>query len=143
MWAFFKPRKSSIRLLVLMLALAWPFCSYAADKQKVYDLPLPRAIGLGEALVARVSVGPLKAHQRIVVRVRNGQIAGTVAPFGAQARQGSGIYTIPIPENAPQNGEVRLLVEVEEKNAKTRAPTIDEVRGITLAYIAVTRSSKE
>jgi len=114
-----------------------------SPRQKVYDLPLPRAIGPGEALVARVSVGPLKAHQRIVVRVRSGEIAGTISPFGAQARQGPAVYTIPIPESAPKDGEVRLLVEVEEKNAETRAPTVEEVRSITLAYIAVTRSSKE
>ena len=140
MWAFLKPRMSRTWLLLLALALVWPCCSLAASKQQVYDLPLPRAIGPDEALVARVSVGPLKAHQRIVVRIRNGEIAGTISPFGAQARQGSGVYTIPIPKNAPKDGQVRLLVEVEEKNAPTRAPTSDEVRSITLAYIAVTRS---
>jgi len=141
MRAFFKLRMSGVWLLVPALALAWPCCSLAAGKQKVYDLPLPRAIGPDKALVARVSVGPLKAHQRVVVRVRNGEIAGTISPFGAQARQGSGVYTIAIPDSAAKDGEIRLLVEVEEKNAPTRAPTSDEVRSITLAYIAVTRSS--
>ena len=92
-------------------------------------------------LVARVSVGPLKAHLRIIVRVRNGEIAGTISPFGAQERQGGAVFTIPLTAGAVKDGEVRLLLEVVEKDGPTRAPTSDEVRNITLAYVAVTDSS--
>jgi len=126
--------------------LALAACSgllHAEAKQRVYDLPLPRAAAAGEALVARVSVGPLKAHLRIIVRIRNGEIAGTVSPFGTQARQGPAIYTIPLPADAAKEGVVRLLLEVVEKNAPTRAPTDDEVRGITLAYIPVTNTESK
>ena len=94
-----------------------------------------------EMLVARVSVGPLKAHLRIIVRVRNGEIAGTISPFGAQERQGGAVFTIPLTAGAVKDGEVRLLLEVVEKDGPTRAPTSDEVRNITLAYVAVTDSS--
>lgn len=133
---FLRPGK--LRAWLFVLTSLWPALLFAAAKQQVYDLPLPRAAAPGEMLVARVSVGPLSAHQRIIVRIRNGEIAGTVSPFGARARQGSGAYTIPLPDGAVKDGAVRLLVELVEKDAPTRAPTPDEVREIALEYIPVT-----
>ena len=114
-----------------------------AARQQVYDLPIPRPAGPDEALVARVSVGALKPHLRIVVRIRNGEIAGTISPFGAQARQGPAVYTIPLPASARKENEVRLLIEVEQKNAPTRAPTSEEIQRIELAYIPVTMPGSE
>ena len=138
-----RPGRQRWWFFILALAAMWQGSVFAAAKERVYDLPLPRAIRSGETLVARVSVGPLKAHLRIIVRIRNGEIAGTVSPFGAQARQGPAIYTIPLPAGAVKDGVVRLLVEVEDKNAGTRAPTSEEVRNITLAYVAVTDSNSK
>jgi hypothetical protein len=137
---FLRPGRPHVWLFILVLAFAWPGPLFAAAKQQIYDLPLPRAIKSGEDLVARVSVGSLKAHLRIIVRIRNGEIAGTISPFGAQERHGPAIYTIPLSAGAVRDGVVRLLVEVEDKNAGTRAPTAEEVRGITLAYVPVTGS---
>ena len=141
MQEFLRPGRLRTQLFILALAVAWPGSLFAAARQRIYDLPVPRAAGAGEALVARVSVGPLKAHLRIIVRIRNGEIAGTISPFGAQERQGGAVYTIPLPSSAVKDGIVRLLVEVVEKGAGTRPPTAEEVRNITLAYIAVTDSS--
>ena len=138
---FLRPGRPRSWLFILALAAVWPGSVFAAAKQRAYDLPLPRAIRSGETLVARVSVGALKAHLRIIVRIRNGEIAGTISPFGAQERQGPAVYTIPLPAGAVKDGVVRLLLEVVEKDAPTRAPTSEEVRNITLAYIAVTDSS--
>jgi hypothetical protein len=135
---FLRPRRARVWLFTMALAALWTGSLSATAKQQIYDLPLPHAAAPGEALVARVSVGPLKAHQRIIVRVRNGEIAGTVSPFGAQARQGPAVYTIPLPAGAAKDGEVRLLLELVEKNAPTRAPTAEEVREITLVYMPVT-----
>jgi len=140
MQELFGLRLFSVCGLLMAVSLACPGQSAARQKQQVYNLEVPRAASPGEMLVARVTAGPLKAHQRVIVRVRNGEIAGTVSPFGAQARQGSAVYTIPLPGHAVKDGVVRLLVEVEEKNAPTRAPTRDEVREITLAYIPATKS---
>jgi hypothetical protein len=136
--------KSRLSSAVLALALVSMPQSFAA-KQQVYTLPLPPAAAAGSdvALVARVSVGPLKPHERIILRTANGEIAGTISPFGAQARRSGSIYTIPIPASAPKNGQVRLLLEVVRENASTRAPTSEEVRSITLAYIAVTKSGNK
>lgn len=138
MLEFVRPGRLRVWLFILALAAVWPGSVSAAAKQRAYDLPLPRATRSGEALVARVSVGPLKPHIRIIVRIRNGEIAGTISPFGAQERQGPAVYTIPLPSGAVKDGIVRLLIEVEETNAPGRPPTNEEIRDITLAYIPVT-----
>jgi hypothetical protein len=135
-----KPRLPYAALFLLAMLAGCPGYLSAAARQQVYELPLPRAIGPGEALAARVTVGPLKPNERIVVRTGNGEIAGSISPFGAQARQSPGVYTIPLPDTAAHGGEVRLLVEVERKNTEPRAPTADEVRHIDLVYISVTKS---
>ncbi len=126
----------------IVLALLFSCCIFcwASGKNQAYNLPLPRTTGTPEELVARVSVGPLKKDLRIIVRIRNGEIAGTIAPYGAQARQSPAVYTIPIPANAAQGSDVLLLVEVEQKGAETRPPTAQEVLGIKLVYLPVTKS---
>ena len=120
---FLRLRSVRVWLFAMLLGAVWTESLSATAKQQIYDLPLPRSAAPGEELVARVSVGPLKAHQRIIVRIRNGEIAGTVSPFGAQARQGPAVYTIPLPAGAAKDGVVRLLLELVEKNAPARAPT--------------------
>jgi len=140
---FLRPNRARVWVFIVALAAVWPRPVFAAARQRVYDLPLPRAVRPGEALVARVSVGPLKPHLRIIVRIRNGEIAGTVSPFGAQERKAPAIYTIPLPAAAVKGGTVRLLIEVEEKNAEPRTPTNEEVRGITLVYMPVTASDSK
>jgi hypothetical protein len=124
---------------LILLALCTACMAQALPKQQVYDLPLPRAAASGEMLVARVTVGPLKPHERIIVRTRSGEIAGSVSPFGAQARQNSGVYTIPIPDNAVKDGHVRLLLQVEQKDVPVHAPTAEEVHSIELAYLPATK----
>ena len=59
---------------------------------------------------------------RIIVRIRNGEIAGTISPFGAQERQEPAVYTIPLPAGAVKDGIARLLVEVERKTAEPARP---------------------
>ena len=135
-----KTRLCRARWIVLALAIGCCGLSAASGKYQAYNLPLPRTTGTPEELVARVSVGPLKRDLRIVVRVRSGEIAGTIAPYGTQARQGPAVYTIPLPADAAQGSDVLLLVEVQQKDAETRPPTAQEVQGIKLAYIPVTKS---
>jgi hypothetical protein len=138
MWALPKLRAYSVCTLLLALCTT---CLCQSPKQRVYDLPLPRSAGRDEALVARITVGALKPHERIIIRTRNGEIAGTISPFGAQARQNSGVYTIPLPGTAVKDGTVRLLLEAET-GAPTRAPTADEVREIKLEWVAVTKAGQ-
>ncbi|MFY9938974.1 MAG: hypothetical protein WAK33_18980 [Silvibacterium sp.] len=135
-----KTKLHSVRWIVLALLIGCCVNSWASSRSQAYNLPLPRTTGTPEELIARVSVGPLKRDLRIIVRIRNGEIAGTISPYGAQARQGPAVYTIPIPASAAQGDDVLLLVEVEQKGAETRPPTAQEVQGIKLAYVPVTQS---
>ncbi len=92
------------------------------------------------ALVAYLRVGSLPAGARILVRARTGELVGSATPYGAQALQKPGIYTVPIPPSAIQGDSVLLQVELIRKGLRSRAPTRAEVQSVSLAYIPVTRA---
>ncbi len=103
-------------------------------------LTLQRPMATDEVLQARIEVGPLAPNARIIVRLEDGSIAGTVSPFGAEARQKGGVYFIPVPAQAVKSGKVSLHLELETSGtAPTRAPNTDEVRSIELVMVPATR----
>ena len=128
------------------LAALYPVVSACADGPKpgtangALILELPRSPAADETVCVRISVGVLPRNARIVVRLDNGEIVGTVAPYGVRPNQKAGVYTIPIPTSAAVNGKVSLHLEVEQKSvATTRAPTQAEVEDARLAFVPVTR----
>jgi hypothetical protein len=127
------------------LAALYPMVSTCADDPKpgvangALILQLPRSPAADEAVCVRISVGVLPRNTRIVVRLGNGEIVGTVAPYGVRPNQKAGVYTIRIPTNAAVNGKVSLRLEVEEKSAVTaRAPTPAEVEDARLTFVPIT-----
>ncbi|HUZ04904.1 MAG TPA: hypothetical protein VMU62_06085 [Acidobacteriaceae bacterium] len=113
-------------------------------RHRDFLLPLPTVSAaqkqVPRALVAYLRVGSLPAGARILVRARTGELVGSATPYGAQARQKPGIYTVPIPQSAIQNNAVLLQVELIRKGLRSRAPTRAEIQSIRLAYIPVTQS---
>jgi hypothetical protein len=132
--------------VVYCCALATFFCfSFAsagspetAARNGVLILELPRAAGAGEAIYLRLTVGVLPRGARLVVRLGDGEIAGTVATYGVRPNQKAGIHTIGIPARAVVDGKVSLVLDVEEKKAPVRPPTQSEVEGATLVFRPVT-----
>lgn len=103
-------------------------------------LTLQRPMATDEMLQARIEVGPLAPNARIIVRLEDDSIAGTVSPFGAEARRAGGVYFIPVPAKAVKSGKVALHLELETSDtAPARAPSTDEVRSIELVVVPTTR----
>lgn len=103
-------------------------------------LTLQRPMATDEMLQARIEVGPLAPNARIIVRLEDDSIAGTVSPFGAEARRTGGVYFIPVPAKAVKSGKVALHLELETSDtAPARAPSTDEVRSIELVVVPTTR----
>ncbi|MGK7893238.1 MAG: hypothetical protein AB4372_06305 [Xenococcus sp. (in: cyanobacteria)] len=111
--------------------------SQAADFTKQVTLTVPHPPAVNEALRLKVSVGALPPGANIIVRTQDGKIAGTVSPFGSTARLSGGVYTIPLSEDAVQDGEVSLVLQLEQ-GGKVRAPSEEEFLGIELYYIPIT-----
>ncbi|MFK0729762.1 MAG: hypothetical protein ACIWVG_00970 [Gloeotrichia echinulata HAB0833] len=114
--------------------------SYAADVPGNVTLTLPRTPAHNEAVRVVVSVGILPPDAMIVVRTMDGEIAGSVSPFGVRRGQPAGVYMIPLPETAIKQGKVSLILELEQKDGGVvRAPTAQELLGVELVYIPITR----
>jgi hypothetical protein len=124
--------------LVLLGLLASPVRSRAEEPAGRLTLTLPRRPAADEALSVRLTVGVLPRDARVVVRTADGQIAGTIRPFGVRSGQKAGVFTIPVPSKAVVEDKVSLRLEVLEKNAKAaRAPTEAEVEHAELSFVPV------
>lgn len=131
-------------LCVCFLAITMAACSGPAvptePSKMIKFLTLQRPLGADEVLQARVEVGPLAPNARVIVRLEDGSIAGTVSPFGAEARRRGGVYFIPVPTQAVKSGKVALHLELDSSGtAPTRAPNTDEVRSVELVVVPATQ----
>jgi hypothetical protein len=89
-------------------------------------------------VVLRLTVGVLTSITQIIVRTDDGEIAGTVTPYGGQPGRKLGVFTIPVPRKAVSGRSVTLRLEAVEKGAEvTRRPTRAEVEGLQVDLIRV------
>src|SRR4051794_21400833 len=108
--------------------LVSPISALTVGTDGVLTLALPRQPAADEAAVLRLSAGVLPRQARVVVRTIDGEIAGTVSPFGVHAGRKAGVHTIPIPAKAIVGDKVTLRLEVLERNAQSpRPPTCAEI----------------
>jgi hypothetical protein len=130
-------------LLVLAVGLHAAGCSRrvtVADRQqrveRVDTITIPRGVRANQALELRVVVGPLPERSRVVVRLHTGEVAGTITPFGPEARAAGGTYTIPLVGPAVTAERLILRLQLEDASGRpSRAPTAAEVRRIELVPI--------
>jgi hypothetical protein len=104
--------------------------------QRTMTLTLPRPPAAGEAVRVHVVAGVLPRGARVVVRLPDGQVAGSATPYGVRAGQPAGEYIIPLPKEATRTGKVKLCLAVEEKGT-TRAPKKGEIRKVELVTVPV------
>ena len=113
--------------------------SQAANVAGQVTLTMPRTPNADEAVRVELTVGVLPRDASIVVRTMDGEIAGAVSPFGVKPGEPAGVYTIPLSEAVLRDGEVSLMLELEQKNVEeVRAPSEDEFLGAELVYIPAT-----
>lgn len=99
---------------------------------------MPRAREADESVAVRVTVGSLAKGARIMVKTSDGEVAGTVVPFGVLPGQPPGAFMVPVPLKAVKDGKLTLHFEVEEKSGgATRPPTKEEVRAAELVLVPV------
>src|SRR4051812_35629656 len=80
--------------------LVGPVPARAESPDGMLTLTLPRPPAADEALVLRLSVGVLPRNARVVVQTVDGEIAGTVAPYGVRPGRKAGEFTLPVPAKA-------------------------------------------
>jgi hypothetical protein len=117
---------------VALLALVASF-AHAADAtgmEQTFTLSHPLEAGASPWLEVRV--GPLTAGQRVRVTTLQGELIGTIAPFGPAARQGGGVYSLRVPPDAIHGDALSVRVTVTQSNVSPRAPNATEVQSLRL-----------
>ena len=105
--------------------------SAAQEAAQTIALVAPRALAAGEIAWLEVRTGPLRRGQEIGITTASGAPLGVISPFGVRAGQDAGVYSLPVTADAIQDGHLTIRVSVSEIGG-TRAPTSQEVRGVTL-----------
>lgn len=96
-------------------------------------LQLPTGGGGDDALEVLVTLGPIPAGSRVLVRMDSGALVGVIAPFGPRANATGGTYAVPLHPSAFQRGAVTLRLELEEADGQTvRPPLSTEVTHVTV-----------
>ena len=103
-------------------------------------LELPRPLETDETAVVRVVAGVLPRGARVVARLPDGTVVGSVTPYGVRHGEKAGAYTIALPPAVllPGSG-VTLHLTVERKGAASRPPTSREVEKVELVVVPVSR----
>lgn len=125
-------RRAALRTCaVLLCAVLWPTSSLAAEPFRAVDLVVPRPLDASEAAVVEISLGALGRGQEVTVTTASGMPLGTISPFGLRTGAEAGTYALPVPKEAIKSGRLSIRLSISQPGG-SRAPTPQEVRGITL-----------
>jgi hypothetical protein len=116
--------------LFALLALTAPGAEAAAFRDVRIVLPNPVAPG---DLMLRVRAGVLPRGAEVDVYDGHGTLLGTVSPFGVHGEAGT--YTIPLHGGTTPARSITVRLVLTEAGRPPRAPTLREVRGVTLVGI--------
>ncbi|WP_316203537.1 hypothetical protein [Bradyrhizobium sp. SZCCHNS3051] len=125
-------RRAALRTCaVLLCAVLWPASSLAAEPFRAVDLVVPRPLDASKAPVVEISLGALGRGQEVTVTTASGMPLGTISPFGLRTGAEAGTYALPVPKEAIKSGRLSIRLSISQPGG-SRAPTPQEVRGITL-----------
>lgn len=125
--------------LPVLMALALGAAAMPDEDGRLVVLTLPRATLAHEAVWLRVRVGVIPRGTAIVVRSGSGELLGSISPFAVRSGKEAGAYTIPLPDDAPEEGRVYVRLSVETPGAQPRPATTREVKEVKLVYVPVSR----
>ena len=130
-------KRQTISLLVLGLVLSLTR-TFAAEASQTIELAAPGLPARGRALELQVTTGALSRDATLVILTEQGEVLGTVAPYGPSMRRGPTISTVPIPGSAILEGRLRLRLQILEPDAPPRPPRPDEVERVNLVLVPQT-----
>jgi hypothetical protein len=110
-----------------------------AQQRSVIELTLPREPAQDEAVWLQIQVGVLGPGASITVSSSNGELLGSVAPYGSARGAPSATYLVPLPKTAIVNGRIRVQLTVEQAGKPSREPRADEVQNVVPVYVPVTK----
>ena len=106
------------------------------EKVMIIDLPIEKSLGQDEALRALLHVGVLPLKAWIEVRNSDGEILGSVRPYGILPGQKVGIHVIAIPNSLIVKNKVQLHIIIIDSGE--RAPISKELEKVELSVVKIT-----
>jgi hypothetical protein len=110
-----------------------------AEQQNLVELTLPRAPADDEAVWLQIQAGVLAPGSVIRVSRSDGELLGSVAPYGSSRGAPSATYLVPLPKSAIVDGRIKVRLTVEQPGKPSRAPGADEVESVVPVYVPVTK----
>lgn len=121
--------------------IAFPLPPLGAEE--TLTLALPRRPTAEEMVALELTVGHLAPDSRIVIRTKEGEIVGSIVPYGIKPDQKARTYSIPVPSKAIDQLKVTLKLEVLDKKTRTsRTPTKTEIENKKLTFIPTVGGEK-
>jgi hypothetical protein len=111
--------------------------SPASEDHRPMELNLERAPEPGEAVHVRVSAGVLPEGANIRVRLPDGELIGSIAPYGIPEGQKAGTYAMALPRDRSVEGPVILHFELVIEGQEPRAPTDGELEAVELVFVGI------
>jgi hypothetical protein len=137
-----RDRRQRLRLMTAALLVAGgSFAAPAAgaEQQNLIELALPRAPADDEAVWLQIQAGVLAPGSVIRVSGSDGELLGSVAPYGSARGAPSATYLVPLPKSAIVDGRIKVRLTVEQPGKPSRAPGADEVESVVPVYVPVTK----
>jgi hypothetical protein len=106
-------------LLAAIAGISMP--AVGASQQSLVELTLPRAAADDQAVWLQIQVGVLAPGAVIRVSSSDGELFGSVAPYGAARAARSATYLVPLPKTAVVNGRIQVRLTVEQPGNRDRS----------------------
>lgn len=121
----------------LAILLLVPSLARADQERRIVEVAVPRAAPANEAVELAVQVGVLARGSAINVTTAAGILLGKISPFGNRPGEPVGTYRLKLPPDAIRDGRIVVSLSVSRFGEPARAPTADEVRGISVTYTRI------
>src|SRR5205823_6193340 len=119
----------NLSMLSLVVVLTEPYSQaqepshQVQENYKAVTFTLMRLPGDNERLEARITILSLDREDSVTVRTSQGQLAGSVVPFGPRRADKAVTFAVPIPKDAVLDGKVTLHLSIKSHDGKSmRAP---------------------
>jgi hypothetical protein len=116
-----------------------PVATQKEKSVKLITVDLDRLPAAGEAVQARITVGSLPIGAKLIVRTKDGTIAGTIVNYGPKRPGETSIHSVSIPRRSISDRHLTLALAITMGTPDgSRAPTDSEVVMVDVVIVEST-----
>ena len=124
---------------LLCATLAGSVSAASVTQEGLVELRAPRPVAASERIWLEVHTDKLPPGSKVRIMTLDGELLGSIAPYGSSQSQGRLSYKVPLPQTAITAGVVRLRLQVQEPGANAREATPRDLESVELIYVPTSR----